>query len=278
MGEELFQRYPRECAAAEERLGYSLVELCRRGGGQLNQTAFTQPAVYLVSCLAYQALLEDGQEVRSGAVIGHSAGLYAALFAAGVVELIDGLEIIAKRGKLMQSASGGAMLATIGPAEAIDRELARLELFDIEIANYNGPEQTVLSGAADRLAEAGESLTEAGYRCIPLPVSGAFHSRHMEASRREFVKFLVPREFAAPNRPVVSTTTGQQIGMDRILEELTSQLVRPVRWWQTVDYLAQAGATEFREIGPGHVLTDLTKKIIGASSREATAPQADRSG
>ncbi|MFD9737604.1 ACP S-malonyltransferase [Umezawaea sp. NPDC059074] len=273
MGVELFDRYPRLCERANEVVGYSLTDLCRSDrGGALDRTAHTQPAVYLVSCLAYLDHVDRVGEEGVGVLVGHSAGLYAALFAAGVVDLEGGLEIVARRGELMQAVEGGGMLAVIGPdAAEVDRVLARLDCFDVDVANYNGPDQVVLSATAERLADLRPRLEREGHRCVPLPVSGAFHSRHMEPCRRELVRFLLDREFAEPRRPVVSSTTGQVVGSARLLEEMAFQLVRPVRWWQTVAHLARAGATAFHEIGPGTVLTDLTRKILGG-----VPPRAER--
>ncbi|WP_410638491.1 ACP S-malonyltransferase [Amycolatopsis sp. lyj-346] len=271
MGDELFGRYPDLCAQADAAIGYPLTELCRSDpGGRLQQTAHTQPAIYLVSCLAYLAHAEQAGGEVTGPLVGHSVGLYAALFAAEVVDLLGGLEIVARRGELMQAVEGGGMLAVLGTgAPHVDRDLARWEFFDVEVANYNSPEQVVLSGPADRLTELTPLLEEAGHRCVPLAVSGAFHSRHMEPCRREFARFLLDREFGPPVRPVVSSTTGQVVTVARLLEEMVFQLVKPVRWWQTVEYLARAGATAFHEVGPGTVLTDLTPKILGGAPPRA---------
>lgn len=267
MGDELFDRYPSLCEQADATVGYPLTELCRSDpDGKLKQTCYTQPAVYLVSCLAYLAHVERECEATVGPLVGHSAGLYAALFAAGAVDLVGGLEIVARRGQLMQTIEGGGMLAVLGVGAArVDRDLARLEFFDVDVANYNSPEQVVLSGTADRLGELAPLLEHTGHRCMPLAVSGAFHSRYMEPCRREFVRFLLGREFAAPTRPVVSSTTGQVVSPARLLEEMAFQLVKPVRWWQTVAHLARTGATTFHELGPGTVLTDLTRKILGGA-------------
>jgi malonyl CoA-acyl carrier protein transacylase len=265
MGREVFDRYPELCARADEVVGYSITELCLGDPhGQLIKTAYTQQAIYFVSCLMYLDHVKRVGDDRVSCLLGHSLGLYPALFAAGVLDLFEGLEIVSKRGQLMQEARGGGMIAVLGPdVGAIDDQLARLDFFDVDVANYNGPDQVVLSATKTRLDELVPHLEEAGHRCVQLPVGGAFHSRHMEPCRREFARFLLRREFAAPGKTVVSTTSGQILDAEHLLEEMVFQLVKPVRWWQTVAYLARAGHRTFDEVGPGSVLTKLNKRILG---------------
>ncbi|MFE0517254.1 ACP S-malonyltransferase [Streptomyces sp. NPDC058964] len=273
MGRDVFDAYPQLCERADDLVGHSLRELCLEDPrGLLNETSYTQQAIYFVSCLMYLAHTEQHGDAPVRCVTGHSLGLYPALFAVGVFDLFEGLEIVSKRGALMQEARGGAMVAVLGPqAHAIDEDLVRLEVFDVDVANYNSPDQVVLSAAKPCLEELVPRLEEIGHRCVWLPVSGAFHSRHMEQARRAFALFLRDREFAPPTRTVVSTTSGRTLGAQHLLEEMVFQLVKPVRWWQTATYLARAGHRTFKEIGPGTVLTKLSAQILGDES----APQAD---
>lgn len=265
MGREVFDAYPGLCDRADETVGYSLRELCLEDPhGRLNQTAHTQQAIYFVSCLMYLEYAERHGDEQVRCVTGHSLGLYPALFAAKVFGLFEGLEIVSERGALMQEARDGAMVAVIGPrVDEIDEHLVRLEFFDVDVANYNSPDQVVLSAAKPRLEELVPRLREAGHRCVPLPVGGAFHSRHMEPSRRAFARFLRDREFAPPAKTVISTTSGRALGPDHLLEEMVFQLVKPVRWWQTVAQLARTGHKTFEEVGPGTVLTTLSTEILG---------------
>ncbi|MFI1358017.1 ACP S-malonyltransferase [Streptomyces sp. NPDC020898] len=274
MGREVFDAYPRLCDRADETVGYSLRELCLKDPhGRLNQTSHTQQAIYFVSCLMYLEYAERHGEERVRCVTGHSLGLYPALFAAGVLDLFEGLEIVSTRGTLMQEAYGGAMVAVIGPqVNQIEDHLVQLEFFDVDVANYNSPGQIVLSAAKPRLDELVPRLEEAGHRCVPLPVSGAFHSRHMEPARREFARFLRERKFAPPAKTVISTTSGRSLGADHLLEEMVFQLVKPVRWWQTVVYLARTGHKTFDEVGPGRVLTKLTTEILGEGPSSQAEP------
>ncbi|MER6998732.1 ACP S-malonyltransferase [Streptomyces sp. NPDC000410] len=273
MGQEVFDAYPRLCDRADEIVGHSLRELCLKDpDGLLNETAYTQQAIYFVSCLMYLAYAEEHGDEQVRCVTGHSLGLYPALFAAKVFDLFEGLEIVAKRGALMQEARGGAMVAVLGPqADDIDDHLVQLEFFDVDVANYNSPDQVVLSAAKPRLEELVPRLEELGHRCVWLPVSGAFHSRHMEPARCEFARFLRDRQFAPPAKAVVSTTSGRTLGAGHLLEEMVFQLVKPVRWRQTVTYLARTGHKTFEEVGPGRVLTKLSAEILGDES----SPQAE---
>jgi len=263
MGRQLFERYPEHCAQATQVLGYSLPDICLKDEDKLNETRYTQPAVYMVSCLDYLAWMEDTAQGVPSAFVGHSAGLFAALYAGGAVDFLDGLRIVAKRGELMQQVSGGMMMAVISSdISEIEHDLARQELFDIEIANFNNQEQVVVTGTTDAVRQASERLQAIGYRCIPLPVSGAFHSRHMEPCRQELMAYLLDFEFKNPAVTVVSTTTGEAIDRRRLLEEITSQLVRPIRWFQTIRSLATGADLSFHEFGPGTVLTNLNQSIL----------------
>jgi len=147
MGNDLFSLFPRELAAAQALLGYSVEELCLRDSpaGALQNTAFTQPALYVVSALTYlRKLRQTGRQPDFAA--GHSLGEYTALFAAGVFDFQTGLKLVQRRGALMARVSGGAMAAVIGlPSDRIAAVLAAERLESVDIANMNSPDQTVVS-------------------------------------------------------------------------------------------------------------------------------------
>ena len=260
MGKELFPIYPKETALASELLGYDVVSLCLEDKEQkLNTTQYTQPLIYLVSVLTY---LESKQ--KPDAVIGHSLGLYAALFAAEIYTFAQGLEIVKERARLMAQAQNGSMLAVIGEHCDSLADLLITEGFnDVDVANDNTYTQRVLSGKKDRLAELTPLLQKAHFRVIPLAVSGAFHSRYMNDAAYSFFKFLNQYDFAEPKIPVISSTHGGIIRTSHLLEELTYQLVQPVRWRQSiVSLMNKYPQAHFQEIGPGHVLSQLNQQIM----------------
>ncbi|MDD2709336.1 MAG: ACP S-malonyltransferase [Verrucomicrobiae bacterium] len=263
MGAELFTRFPEQMALAGAELGYSLTELCLRDPqGQLNQTQFTQPALFVVDSLTFlNRLVETGELPHF--VAGHSLGEYAALFAAGVFDFKTGVKLVKQRAALMGRASGGGMAAVIGlPADRIRQTLNEANLTSIDMANLNSPRQTVISGPVDALTASQPVLEKAGAQWVKrLPVSAAFHSRYMAEAEREFAGFLEGFEFKEPRFPVLSNVTGQPHELPQIKNMLASQITHPVRWTESVQWLLRQPAPEFFELGPGNVLAGLVKRI-----------------
>ena len=265
MGRGLFddvQEYRAVENEVDRRLGYSMRALCLDNpGNQLTQTEFTQPAMYTVSALHYFAKLKTG--VRPNIAVGHSLGEYNALMAAGAFDFLTGLAMVKKRGALMAQARNGGMAAVIGLApERISESLRRSGLETIDLANYNSPRQTVISGPAEDIRRSVTVLQQAGAQTVvPLPVSAAFHSRYMADAAREFERFLIPFQFNRLRIPVVSNVTGKAYPTEGSPRELKKFLVRqisePVRWSASVETLQSMGASEFLEVGHGTVLTRL---------------------
>ncbi|MPZ78875.1 MAG: ACP S-malonyltransferase [Actinophytocola sp.] len=267
MGSGLFERFPDLVSIADQILGYSIAELCSADpDGRLDNTEFTQPAIYAVSVLAYLAAAEDD---RPGAdyFAGHSLGEYAALFAAGAFDFGTGLRLVRERGRLMGQMVDGGMAAVIGlDEEAVRRLLDEHGLTELDVANYNAPDQLVLSGPRDLVREARETFTEAGARgYVPLRVGGAFHSRYMEPARRDFDRFLETVTFGSLSVPVIANVTGREYDESDIRRLLGEQLVRPVRWEQSVRHLLASGVTDFAEVGPGSALTKMIDNIRRAA-------------
>ncbi|NKD55170.1 ACP S-malonyltransferase [Haematospirillum sp. 15-248] len=278
MGRDMFDRYPTQCRAAEDILGYSISDLCLEDrDGRLNQTVYTQPALYFVCCLAYLDYLERAgrhfDDPFDGCLTGHSLGLFPALFAAGVFDLLTGLGIVAKRGELMQAIGGGGMLAVLGDhTDTVRETLVQLDCFDVDVANDNAPGQVVLSGREERMQQLAPLLEQHGYRCVPLSVSGAFHSRYMEPCREQFTEFLLGLDLNPPQKTVISSTSGEVIGGEHLIEDMAFQLVKPVRWSRTIQHLLRRyPQAHFVELGPGRVLANLHAKISGAVATQATA-------
>jgi len=260
----------REYAAAEQEvdaiLGYSMRMLCLEdAGNRLKQTQFTQPSLYVVNALHYYKAVSEGS--RPAYAAGHSLGEYNALLAAGVFDFLTGLRLVVKRGELMSQARNGGMAAVIGlGADRIPQVIQENGLTSVDVANFNTPSQTVVSGPVDDIKRAGPFFENAGAQMyIPLQVSAAFHSRYMADAAQAFAAFLAPLSFAAPRIPVVANVTARLYPTENASETVKSLLVRQITqsvlWTESIRFLAGQGVTEFREVGPGNVLTRMVQQI-----------------
>lgn len=261
MGIELFSFFPEQIKQADTILGYSIKELCLEDPQQqLSDTEFTQPALYIIEALSFLARIAE--EKKPEYLIGHSLGEYAALFAAGVFNFETGLKLVQKRGELMAKASGGGMLAVINLAEDKIKTLLQTNGLDsIDFANFNSPKQIVLSGPAADIATANEILAQEALMCVPLKVSGAFHSRYMQSAADEFKQFLEPFQFLPLQIEVIANVTAESYFDKMVKENLVKQITHPVRWTDTIRYLKKQGESTFIEVGPGNVLTRLVAQI-----------------
>jgi malonyl CoA-acyl carrier protein transacylase len=274
MGQDLFDKVPEFLAAEREidaLLGYSVRNLCLEDPSkQLSQTQYTQPCLFVVNALHYYKAKAEG--ARPSYLAGHSLGEYNALMAAGAFDFTTGVRLVQKRGELMAMAKNGAMAAVIGLSpEKLTRLLAEHRLTTLDVANYNSPSQTVISGIAEDIQRAGPIFEKAGAKLyIPLPVSAAFHSRYMAGAAEAFDKFLSTFKFGSLTVPVVSNVTGQTYLSDNtgqsVRSLLVKQIVRPVLWTQSIRFLLSKGASVFTEVGPGDVLTRLVGQIREANS------------
>ncbi|MEV6867621.1 ACP S-malonyltransferase [Streptosporangium subroseum] len=268
MGTEVFDRFPDLCAQADEILGYSLSELCLRDVRRLRDTRYAQPALFAVNTLSYLARCEDKAE-RPDFLAGHSLGEYAALFAAGCLDFETGLRLVKKRGELMAQATGGTMTAVLGMPE--DRlEVLLKSVPEVDVANYNSPEQIVLAGSKDAIRAAVEVIQPEG-KCVPLSVSVASHSRHMRGAAAAFGDVLEGVEFAEPKVPVISNVTARPHRAAELAGLLQEQVDHPVRWLDGMRYLIGQGVDELVEVGPGDVLTKLWKRIGESTPRAGSA-------
>lgn len=270
MGEELFDLFPQLTAQASDTLGYSVRELCLEDGERkLNKTQYTQPALYVVNALSYLKLNQD-TGLLPDFVAGHSLGEYNALFAAGGIDFVTGLRLVQKRGELMATMKEGGMAAVKGLSkDEILRVIDKHGLEGIDIANYNTRNQIVLSGPREMIAGSGRHFEAAGATLYyPLNVSGAFHSRYMEPAREEFSRFLGSFDFSPLKIPVVSNVEATFYKNDKIRSLLASQLVKPVRWIESVVFLAEQGDVSFKEVGPGDVLTKLVWAVQNDFTKE----------
>jgi malonyl CoA-acyl carrier protein transacylase len=269
MGQGLFDEVP-EYAAVEKDvdaiLGYSMRKLCVEDPeNRLKETQFTQPSLYVVNALHYYKAASEG--AQPAYLAGHSLGEYNALLAAGVFDFLTGLRLVKKRGDLMSRAKHGGMGAVIGlNASTITRVIKESGLASLDVANFNTPSQTVVSGLVDDIKRAGPLFEKAGAQMfMPLQVSAAFHSRYMADAARAFADFLAPMSFAAPKIPVIANATARPYPTGNASESVKSllvdQITHSVQWAQSIGLLISQGVTKFSELGPGNVLTRMVQQI-----------------
>jgi [acyl-carrier-protein] S-malonyltransferase len=225
-------------------------------------TRWAQPAIFCAALAGYEVLR---QRYEADLMAGHSLGEITALVAADAIDAPDGLRLVAARGRLMQEARGGGMLAVRVRERAPVEEVAAAT--GLTIANDNAPDQLVLSGALDALDSAEDLLRERKVRAKRLPVGGAFHSPLMEPAVAPFREVVEQVDFREPRVPVLSCVTAAPF--EDVREELVAALTNPVRWTGVMTALSELGATHYVETGPGRVLTNLVRKSLDGVEAEA---------
>ncbi|MFW5999204.1 MAG: ACP S-malonyltransferase [Halanaerobiaceae bacterium] len=268
MGKEFYEEFSvarHLMDQADELVDFDLKQLCFEGPEEkLNTTKFTQPAVFVVSMMATGVLAEKG--IKPAATAGHSLGEYAALCAAGVYDFATGLELVRRRGELMNDAfppGMGTMVAVIGLGdEEVSSLCSRVEGI-CEVANYNSPGQIVVSGEKEALSSFTEFAEKEGARkVIELDVSGPFHCSLMEAAQEEFVSYLESLDFSVPDIPVVANVSADFVETAaEVRSLLAAQLTESVRWVESMELLLGAGYEIFIESGTGRVLRGLMRRI-----------------
>lgn len=263
MGESLFMKYPGLVEEANEVLGYSIQEICLNNYEKLRQTSYTQPAIFIVSVLMYLDFLEEWNYPYINFMIGHSLGEYTALYAAGALNFKTGVQLVKKRGELMQTVKNGTMAAVIGlDAGKVDAVLKK-EQKNVTIANYNSGTQVVIAGNIDDInffQPIFSSLDDVSYHI--LPVSGAFHSSYMTNAAQEFSNFLDSIHFNTPRLPVLANWNTKPYMHSNIKENLVKQIDHPVLWDSSIQKLIKMGETSFFETGPRNVLSKLIKSPV----------------
>ncbi|MFD7858076.1 ACP S-malonyltransferase [Streptomyces microflavus] len=265
MGRNLFGRFPDLPRRADRVLGYPIEELCLENPERrLSETVYAQPAIYVVNALHWSAAQEDLPPADFFA--GHSLGEYSALFAAGAFDFETGLTLVRLRAELMGQVSGGAMAAVIGVSEQIVEEtLKQHDATGVVIANYNAPEQFVLSGSREELARIKPVFEKVeGVRgFVPVKVSGPFHAPAMAPAAARFRTLLAAVDVGELRTPVISNVTGRPFGSDaqEVRALLAEQITEPVRWTDCIRYLRDAGVSAFTELGESKVLTSLIDRI-----------------
>ena len=272
MGLDFYQNYQvakHIFTTADNILNDSLTKVIFTGpDDELKLTVNTQPAILLTSLAIWEVVREE-LGLKVDYLAGHSLGEYSALAAAGSISIAEALQLVRKRGRYMEEAvpaGEGTMAAIMGMEQD---ELTKLcaevtaEGYSVELANINTPNQIVISGTKNGVEIAGERAKEQGARrVIPLSVSGPFHSRLMQPAKEQLAQAVENAAIQDARIPVVTNVTAlPETSAEEIKNNLIKQVVSPVQWTNSVEWLVEAGVDTFIEVGPGKVLSGLVKKI-----------------
>ncbi|MFV9509901.1 ACP S-malonyltransferase [Tepidibacillus sp. LV47] len=271
MGHQFYQEFQEAKEVYEKAdviLGFPLSKLCFDGPeDQLRITMYTQPAIYVTSLAIWEVVKKLG--IMADFMAGHSLGEYTALTAAESIPYEEALKLVEKRGLFMEEAvphGEGTMAAVMG----MDREELEMvchkvteEGHVVELANMNSPGQIVISGTKRGVELASQRAKEKGARrIIPLSVSGPFHSRLMKPARDRLQPLVANLKIKEPQTPVVMNVTAlAETEPMRIKSNLIEQVVSPVLWSESIEWMIHQGVDTFIEVGPSKVLTGLVKKI-----------------
>ena len=266
MGKELFEKSKvaqKYFKRANDILEYSITDIMFEGSAEdLKQTIYSQPAIFLHSFILAKTL---GNDFKPDMVAGHSLGEISALAVAGSLDFESALKLISKRASAMQKVceiENTGMAVVIGLYDIIVKDICKKIDGVVVPANYNAPNQVVISGEMKALKEACEKLRPGAIAVVNLPVSGAFHSPLMKPMVKEFRLAINETNFKKPIFPVYQNVTARPSDdIELIKKNLINQLTHPVMWRHIMLHMIEDGATEFTEIGPGKFLSNLVRKI-----------------
>ena len=238
-------------------------ELCFRGTQeQLSITINTQPALFCADLAAAEALKEAG--IQPDYCAGFSLGELAALTFAGSMTAEEGFQLVCRRAELMQKAGTdhpGAMAAVLKLSNDAVESICAEVGGDLWPVNYNCPGQVSVAGSKEKIAELAPAVTAKKGRCVPLAVSGAFHSPYMQSAADGLREYLADKTLKSPEIPVYANLTAAPYG-ETVAETLAAQCCNPVRWQQTLEALRAEGVDTFVEVGCGKTLAGLVKKTF----------------
>lgn len=248
---------------ASEASGLDIPALCFEENENINITEYTQIAMVAAEVAICKVLEEKG--ILPDVTAGLSLGEYGALVASGVLSPKEAFRVVRKRGIFMQEAvpSGGAMTAVLGLDAGVIEKICDSIDGQVSIANYNCPGQIVITGEEGVVAKAAEALVEAGAkRCVPLKVSGPFHSPMLKGAGEKLGEELTNVEIGDIKVPYLSNVTGEYVtDKSQVKDLLTKQVASSVRWQQSVERMIADGVDTFIEIGPGKTLSGFMRKI-----------------
>ncbi len=266
MGKDFYDRHDvcrNVMQQASQVTGLDICGLCFEENQQLNITEYTQIAMVAVEAAMLKAVQKAG--LQADVYAGLSLGEYTALIGAGVLSLEDAFFLVRQRGIFMQEAvpQGGAMTAVLGLEGQVIASVCQSVPGPVWVANYNCPGQVVITGIEEAVKEAEVRLKEAGAkRCLPLKVSGPFHSPLLDSAAEKLKGVLEGISLGSVQVPYVTNVTGDYvIDNSQVKELLAKQVASSVRWQQGVEAMAAQGVDTFIEIGPGKTLTGFLRKI-----------------
>lgn len=268
MGKDIYENYPeakKVYDTADATLGKSITNICFEGPeDELKQTVNTQPCIVTTSIAMLESLWSQ-LKITPDYTAGHSLGEYCAMYTAGVMSLETTLKLIQKRADLMGMTKGGSMAAVLNASE----EVLEAGLNEgkkvgyVDVANYNSPAQTVITGDDAAVKAAGEYMIANGARrVVPLAVSGAFHSKFMQEAGTVFAEYIKDAELCDASLSVITNVDAvATVSAEDFRNKMPRQIYSSVYWTQTIQKMTEEGVDTFIEIGPGKVLAGLNKKI-----------------
>lgn len=255
---------------ASDRLRINMRDLCFRSDPEmLSMTANAQPAI-LTTSIAILRVLQDQHDIKPDYVAGHSLGEYTALVASGCMSFSDAVYTVRKRGEFMQDAvplGVGTMAAIIGLDKQIIDDICvsvSSEGNIVSPANFNSSAQTVISGHSKAVEMVSEKAKEAGAkRVVPLNVSAPFHCDLMWGAAENLRDVLKDVSFSELRVPLVTNVDAEaNSDSTKVMDLLVQQMVKPVQWMGSVQYMFDNNVDKFIEIGPGNVLTGLIRRTV----------------
>lgn len=266
MGKDFYELYPESREMFElagEASGLDMKALCFEENEKIHITEYTQIAMLAAEAAMLKAVEKTG--LIPDLAAGLSLGEYGALLVSGAMKPADVFKTVRKRGIFMQEAvpTGGAMAAVLGLGAEKIEEICRQTEGRVSIANYNCPGQIVITGEAGSVSAASERLKEAGAKkCVPLKVSGPFHSPMLEGAGEKLGEVLEEVNIGEIQVPYLANVTADYVrDAGQVKELLKKQVASPVRWQQTMERMIEDGVDTFIEIGPGKTLSGFMRKI-----------------
>lgn len=266
MGKDFYDAVPesrRMFELASEASGLDVAALCFEENENINITEYTQIAMLAAEVAMLKAVEERG--IKPDVTAGLSLGEYGALAASGVMSEADVFKVVRKRGLYMQEAvpTGGAMTAVLGLDADVIEKVCEETPGIVSIANYNCPGQIVITGEEAAVSNAAQALAQAGAkRCVPLKVSGPFHSKMLTGAGEKLGKVLADVEIREIEIPYLANVTADYVtDKGQVKELLEKQVSSSVRWQQTIERMLADGVDTFIEIGPGKTLSGFMRKI-----------------